>query len=774
MSINNIIDNWNVEYLPKTRAYLIVNQLINYYNKMPDTNLKNLFNIDIAFNNFCWYIDSKKGTIYNINLIIDNVSFELSEASEKGKDEDILEELKVNSYIKLKFYITTLKRSDIRNKFKVISDLIIFIQNTTPEYFRMVEVKTEEIPINKINKSKKRKLESIENIVSANKKKKVEDDSIDWKQYISASSTRNYFLNDPLIDWLKEYNITSITDVPVSKKGNSTGTVKYELEDPFTKFIMNQGNEFESKIISIIKKLHPVVKVAESYQSKDKQLFNKTLEYMKEGKPIIYQAILHNHKNKTYGAPDLLVRSDYLNKFVGYDLYKDKSTSPKLNVNWHYVVIDIKHSMITLNSDGVHIRNQDSIPAYKGQLLVYTQALNEIQGTQITKAFILGKKYQYEQAGKKYEINDLLNKLGTIDYNDFDKIYVSKLDEALNWIKRVREEGNNWKLLPIPSKDELFPNMKNDRDGALGKVKRQLAEEIHEITSVTYCGVDKRKHAFNQGIYGWNDEKCTSKNLGFNETKISKSIDAILNINRQDEVFVKPKKIEYSGLKWRNRETNEMEFFLDYETMNSNFGKIVIDKTIEYENFELIFMIGVGFTNKKNEWEYKSFIAEEKTKSSEKIMLDSFWSYINNIKKEYEKDNAIFIHWSQAEQIAYNKTKLRHLGLPEKNFIDLYQVFKNEPIVVKGALNYSLKSITKAMYKNNLITTIWDSLSPCANGLNAMLLAYQCYEKKRKDSIGEEDDNSITKGDTMKEIEKYNEIDCKSMWDILKYLRVNH
>ena len=64
-----------------------------------------------------------------------------------------------------------------------------------------------------------------------------------------------------------------------------------------------------------------------------------------------------------------------------------------------------------------------------------------------------------------------------------------------------------------------------------------------------------------------------------------------LNINRQDEVFVKPKTIEYSELKWRNREANEMEFFLDYETMNSNFGKIVIDKTIEYENFDLIFMI---------------------------------------------------------------------------------------------------------------------------------------------------------------------------------------
>ena len=765
MSINNIIDTWNSLDLPNTKYYMIVNQLIKYYNKMPYTNLINLYNIDKVYNNFCWFIDSKKGTIYNINLIIDNIPYELSDVIPKGKDSDILEELKVNNYIKLKFYLASLKRGDIRNKFKIISDLIIFM---SPEYFRLVEVKTEEIPINNINKNRKRKINEVD---KGNKRKKLNDDLIDWKTFISASSTRNFFLNDTLIDWLKEYNITSINDVPVSKEGNSIGIVKYELEDPFTKFIMNQGNEFEEKIINIIKKKHSVTKVAESYQSKNTQLFKKTVEYMKQGKPIIYQGILHNYKNKTYGAPDLLIRSDYLNKFIGYDLYNDKSSSPKLNVNWHYVVVDIKHSMITLNSDGIHIRNQDSIPAYKGQLLVYTQALNEIQGTNVMKAFILGKKYQYEQCKIKHEINDLLNKLGTIDYSDFDKIYIEKLDKALEWLKQVRQDGNNWKLLPIPSKDELFPNMKNDRDGALGKVKKELADEIHEITSIAYCGVDKRKIAFTNGFYGWNDEKCTSKNLGFNDSKISKCIDSILSINRQNEVLVKPETIEYSSLEWRKRKTNEMEFFLDYETMNSNFGKIIIDKTIEYENFDFIFMIGIGFTNKNNEWEYKSFIAEEKTKASEKIMLDLFWKYVNDIKKLYEKEEAIFIHWSQAEKISYNKSRMRHLNLPEKNFLDLYQVFKNEPIVVKGALNYSLKSIAKAMYKNNLITITWDSSSPCSNGLNAMLLAYQCYERKKRDN---DMNNSICDQNDMKEIEKYNEIDCKSMWGILKYLRLNH
>jgi hypothetical protein len=279
--------------------------------------------------------------LININLILDNKQI-INESDSKTKN--ILKELKVNSYIKLTFYITTLKRSDVRNKNKGVTDLIIFIQNTTPEYFKIVEVMTKEITIDNIGENKlnkKRKLEDSENI-PASKKRKLDNDFINWNEFISASSTRNFFLNDPLIDWLKEYNITSIKDVPILKECNSKGTVKYELEDPFTNFIMNQGNEFEKKVISIIKKAHPIVKVAETYQSTNIQLFKKTVEYMKAGKPIIFQGVLHNYKNKTYGAPDLLIRSDYINKFIGYELYTDTSPSIKLNVNWHYKIQNAK------------------------------------------------------------------------------------------------------------------------------------------------------------------------------------------------------------------------------------------------------------------------------------------------------------------------------------------------------------------------------------------------------------------------------------------------
>ena len=69
---------------------------------------------------------------------------------------------------------------------------------------------------------------------------------------------------------------------------------------------------------------------------------------MKEGKPIIYQGVLHNKKNKTYGCPDFLIRSDWADKIFEASniISPDKVCikASKLNGNYHYVVVDAKWS----------------------------------------------------------------------------------------------------------------------------------------------------------------------------------------------------------------------------------------------------------------------------------------------------------------------------------------------------------------------------------------------------------------------------------------------
>ena len=97
--------------------------------------------------------------------------------------------------------------------------------------------------------------------------------------------------------------------------------------------------------------------------------------------------------------------------------------------------------------------------------------------------------------------------------------------------------------------------------------------------------------------------------------------------------------------------------------------------------------------------------------------------------------------------------------------MDLSKLFREEPIVVKGSLKYKLKSISKAMYNLNLITTSWDSSNECSSGLAAMLIASKLYKNNK---------NITNNNKIMKDIIKYNETDCKVLWDILRYLRKNH
>jgi hypothetical protein len=599
-----------------------------------------------------------------------------------------------------------------------------------------------------------------ENIVS--KKPTVDDE---WIDMVSASAVRNYLLNDPLIDYLKEYSIHNVSTCPTKITNNNT----------FTNFIMKSGIEFENELINILKKNHKIVKVAEYFQSRNKAKFNETIKLMKSGTPIIYQAVLHNYDNKTFGLPDLLVRSDYINTLMGYQVIDDTEAtmrSPNLDVDWHYKVIDIKHSNIPLRSDGVHILNSESIPAYKGQLYIYTIALNKVLGIDIKKAFIWGKKYTWESKKNKYEITDFLNKLGTIDYDNIDSDYGEQTSKAIEWIKTIRNEGANWSLIPLPTRNELFPNMKNEKDGMFHKIKSDLSNKIKEITSVVYCGIKQRNFAHAKHVYKWTDTKCTAKNMGFNKGKQSTIVDAVLNINRQNVDIIRPSNIQWDKQNWKYKDNKTVEFYIDFETLNSNFGSIIKEGIISYDNNQFIFMIGVGYV-KKGVWTFKNFVMKDKLPINEILMFEQFYDYIDNVLKKERKSSAKFYHWSGAEPIAYTRFKQRNpiVNFRDNNwqFYDLYQVFLSEPIVVKGALNFSLKTIAKALKSHNLIESSWDQYSPCANGLSAMILANKLYESPAYRNENED----ITLDTTMKEIMNYNEIDCKVMYEIHDLIK-NH
>ena len=534
---------------------------------------------------------------------------------------------------------------------------------------------------------------------------------------------------------------------------------------------MSAGIEFENELIELIKAKHKVVTGADFTQSKNPNKFKETINLMKQGVPIIYQGILHNYENKTFGIPDLIVRSDYINQLMGYDVISQEESkigSPNLKIPYHYKIIDIKHSIITLKADSIHILNSNSIPAYKGQIYIYTIALNKILGININKGYIWGKKYIWESCGIKYSEINFLNKLGVIDYDNIDSEYVLKTKNAIEWLCNLRRDGSNWTLLPIPCRAELFPNMKNEKDGHWRKLKNELNIAICEITNVWYCGIERRELAHKQHIYGWNNPKCNSKTMGFKPGKIASTVDAILLTNRQNKYLMSPNTIKYDRKNWKNTEKDTVEFYLDFETLNSNFGSIIKNSVISYDSNQFIFMIGIGYV-KKSQWIFKTFLMKEKTLDAEFKMFEEFIEYINIILKIEKKSIAKMYHWSFAEVSAYNSFKSRHqynqIIDSQIKFYDLNKIFINEPVTIKGALDFSLKTIAKALNKNKLIDCTWDTTSSCSNGLNAMILANNIYKKNS---------NDINQEPIMKKIIYYNEIDCKVMWEIHNLIRKNN
>ena len=600
--------------------------------------------------------------------------------------------------------------------------------------------------------------------VIENTPKKNKNNMIKWDEMISASSIRNFMLDDPLIDWLKFYNIKTITTKPVKK--NSTKQNIYNINSSsilpnnktFTQFIMEQGIVFEKNIFNYIKEnlstLYKIVQVAESYESRSEEKYNMTVQYMKEGIDIIYQGVLHDIDNRIYGCPDLLIRSDHFNDIFNYNILNPNVGAPKLNSNYHYVIVDIKSSTLHLASDGIHLQNNDSMPAYKGQILIYNRLIENIQGYMPDSGYILGKKST---------INSMYT-MATVNYNSYDMIYNNKVDKAIEWIRDMRVNGHKWYLLPKPNRSELYPNMKND-DEIYSKIKMELSGRLNEITSIWQCGYKKRQIAHSKKIYSWKDKRCTPENLGFNEGKMYNTLKYILETNQLNNNIRTCDLVKTT--EWRNLGDNVMEFYIDFETKYDIVEQTTSIHMIDCSSNNMIFMIGIGW-EEDNMWNYKNFTLEYNTIESELDMVTQMIEFVNNKVICMNKIESKFIHWTHAEPIFYNKFLNKHISIDRRvydiSFYDLNKLFLDCNIIVKNATNFKLKMVANAMYNHKMIYTKWDSDNICSNGLQAMYMAFMLYcDNNRIDSSNP----------TMKHIVNYNMIDCKVMWEIFKYLRTN-
>jgi hypothetical protein len=580
------------------------------------------------------------------------------------------------------------------------------------------------------------------------KRQKLIKEMIDLT-YNSASSIRNYIMNDPVLDYIKV-----VINPPEIKK-----------EETFLKFIMKRGEDFEKDIVGKIEKIvidsgEKFVKVTnnkEDIMSVCK--FEETVEHIKNKVAVIYQGTLHGNDNfKSYGSPDLIVRKDIVKLFIDNPIMPEREDTD-------YIIIDIKYSTLKFNSAKTGLLNDSKMAVYKSQVIIYNTLLGLVLGHSPEYCYLLGKGWKNNSSSSK----DWKDKLGPIDVFGKDSSYQEKITNALVWLEKLKKNGKYWNTNP-PSVPELYPNMcnKSGKDEYL-VVKNEIAKEIEEITQIWNIGPSNREIAHMNGIYKLSDPNLTAEKLGLKQNSVKYNvIDKMLKLNqgKMGSSIVIPNIIKNNTDDWQN--PSIIEFFLDFETINISNGN-------DHSSHD-IFMAGLGVNIRTNgivKWKYFNFRVPDLLGNYDEIIFNELYEKIEEIVNivcidmdiRIELQDVNIYHWGSIENTIISKIydkyqdKYHWLTL---NLVDLNRIFVSEPIIVKDVYNFGLKSVGNGFINNGLIESEgWSE--KISNGLDAMITSFNAYKTEDNEHILEK----------MKDIIKYNEMDVRIMEKIIDYLRKN-
>lgn len=382
-----------------------------------------------------------------------------------------------------------------------------------------------------------------------------------------------------------------------------------------------------------------------------------------------------------------------------------------------YRAVMVKFITLRYNKKGTDIKNVGNVFYYKNEITYLNQILENVCKKNINSGFIIDRSLN---------MHDVKNIEDPVE-----------LDKAIEWYKDVRDNGSFYEIGKRP---EMFPNMSYKSDFPWHNAKKNVAKDIGELTLMWKCGVKQRTKFHEQGVFNIDAVK------NFEDTETGDTQMKILNANRQSpessgSSILKPSVIQNNYCDWKN--DKYLDFFVDFEQVSNLNGK------------EMVFQLGCGFEF-EGKWLYKSFFAETMELDEEERIITEWLRYMDKIGHKIKLQSRVF-HWSPAEKSSFEKIKKKYLISKDLNWVDMLVIFKKEPVTIKDCYDFSLKSVARAFKKHGLIETIWGNTY--ADGMSVMVTMLR---------------NNIRNESLRYEITKYNEIDCKVMWEMLKYLRNNN
>jgi hypothetical protein len=484
-----------------------------------------------------------------------------------------------------------------------------------------------------------------------------------------------------------------------------------------------------------------------------------TFEAMQRAEPIISQGVLWNPVDQTYGAADLLVRSDILRELFPEAIHEDEVDrgAPGIGlIRRHYRVIDVKFKNLPLLKDG---QAAAEVKDYMVQVHSYNQALGRIQGLVPGAAYLLGRGWR--QNGDRSD--SCLDRLAVCHANRVISgiPIASTATAAAAWIRRLRADGAAWDVLPRPSVYELWPN---GTGNGWGTAYRQIREETEDVANLWQVGKAKRPIAHANGIFGWKDPAFTPDKVGIFGPWPARSRWSARSTWRPTATRSPrdhPPRRRRVGPRGR-RVLRGLEWTGD---INDDFSRMPLKG-----GDDVIFMIGCGHME-DGDWKFECFVGDDLSDEAEGRIIDRWFAHMAAVtaRRAPGTDPLVF-HWSHAEESVFstqwNSAMERHpeKQWPRPNWYDfLNRVMKQEPVVVRGAMAFGLKAVARAMQSHGLIETLWgDSVT---DGLNAVVAAWRCAEQASERGC------TLSDIPLMDEIRAYNEVDCKVMMEIIRCLR---
>jgi hypothetical protein len=582
----------------------------------------------------------------------------------------------------------------------------------------------------------------------------------DWLDWVAARDIRNWCDDDLLQDWLAEFG----EQHGFRRDDQLSG---YDRVFDLARYLMDQGRRFEQAVLVDLQQRWPVTRIAtRPDEARSLAAAEATWDAMKNGAPVIASGVLRDPERRTFGVADLLVRSDVLGDLCPDAFIGDQLELPvaAMRHGRHYRVVDIKFSTLHLLKDGG--LGADSLDVMT-QAWIYNEALGRIQGFTPPASYVAGRAWRQgaERGDRCWE------KLARVPREAFvrtrDEDLGAVVARALGWVRRLRTEGAEWRVLPLPSVSELWPNMKASSDFPWHAAKAEIAARLGELTILPRVNLELRAAAHAVGVTRWDDTRTSSTLLGL-DGQHGRTLDAVIAVNRDTGAVLRPDRVGADEEQWRV--PPPAESFVDFE--------FVHDMDDDFSTFPrkggqaLIFQIGSG-TYRDRRWTFRQFTVDDLSVEAEARMIDDWLAHLADLAREagcVSASDVRLVHWSLAEESnferAYESARSRHPDRtwPPLAWYDLLgRVFRAQPIVVKGAFSFGLKSIARAMRAHGLIETAWGE--GLADGAGAMAGAWSAAADSRARG------RSLTESPVMQEIARYNEVDCRVMAEILDYLR---